>query len=55
MCGLFGRFRQSAILGDEGAMPWGLEALRENHAARLQVHVLENMNLDYKQLVFSHH
>lgn len=41
--------------GDEGAMPWGLEALRENHAARLQVHVLENMNIDYKQLVFSHH
>ncbi|MCR4921975.1 MAG: hypothetical protein K5945_09795 [Bacteroidaceae bacterium] len=39
--------------GEEPSLPYTISALHENHAARLQVHVMENMNVDYKQFVFS--
>lgn len=38
---------------DEPNMPFGLGAIGENHAARLHVHVLEGMNVDYQQFVHS--
>lgn len=39
--------------GEEPALPFGVEAMHENHAARIQVHVMEGMNIDYKQFVMS--
>ncbi len=39
--------------GEEPGMPYGIEALHENHAARIQVHILDGMTVDYNQFVFS--
>ena len=46
-------WRNTYAEDDEPNLPNRLGAIGENHAARLHVHILEGMNVDYKQFVHS--
>ncbi len=39
--------------GEEPQLPHGISGMHENHAARIHVHILEGMNVDYMQFVHS--